>query len=259
MGDPGRWAQARSISDEAQRLAEKIAHPTTLAFAFAYTATSCELRREDPRCVLELTRRSIELSTAHHLPMWLGWSTMLWGWARTELAQTEQERNEGAVVLREGLERWRAAGMIAGWPYFLGLLAGVLLKQGRIHEGLKATEDGLAWAEKTGERSSEAELHRLQGELHWAAGSRKEALRSLERALAVAIHQGARTFELRAAVSLGRQLLDLGRTEDVRRLLEQHARGFEDSPLQADLAEARALWNELPPLGSGAPEHPHAP
>jgi adenylate cyclase len=181
---------------------------------------------------------------------------MLWGWAKAELARTELERNEGYVVLSEGLERWRTAGMLAGWPYFLGLLASVLLKQRRIREGLKAVEDGLAWVERTGERSSEAELHRLQGELHWEAESRGEALTSLQRAIAVARHQGARTFELRAAVSLGRQLLELGRREDARRLLESHASGFEDTPLMADLTEARALLDGLSPPDSDSPVHP---
>jgi tetratricopeptide (TPR) repeat protein len=249
----GRWSQARKISDEALRLAERIAHPATLALTYAYTASSCELRREDARWVLELARRGIECSTAHHFPMWMGWSTMLWGWAKVQLACDQQERNEGHVILQEGIERWRAAGMTAGWPYFLGLFADVLLKQGRAQEGLNAVAEGLVWVERTGERSSEAELHRLQGELLWATGARVEALSCLQRALAVARRQAARTFELRAAVSLGRRLLDLGRREEARKLLESSSMGFETEPVMADFAEARALLERLSLLDPVSP------
>ncbi len=251
----GRLSRARMLSAEALRLAERIAHPSTLAFTFAYTATSCELRREDARFILERAQQGIELSTAQHFPMWLGWSTMLWGWAKSELAGSQQERSEGCDVLKAGLERWRAAGMTAGWPYFLGLLASVLLKLGQLQEGLKAVENGLDWVRRTGERSSEAELHRLQGELHWEAGSWSEAQSSLVRAIAVARQQGARTFELRAAVSQGRQLLALGRREAARRLVESSSSGFEGVPLMADLAEARELLERIATLEADPPAH----
>jgi class 3 adenylate cyclase/tetratricopeptide (TPR) repeat protein len=252
----GRLAQARQLSDETLALVERIGHPNTSAFAFAYTATSCELRREDPRCTLELAQRGMELSSTHHFPMWLGWSTMLWGWAKAELAQSAQEASEGAAILREGLSQWRTAGMIAGRPYFLGLLASVLLKQGRIPEGLSAVEEGLDWVRKTSERSSEVELHRLKGELLWKSGAQAEALASFRRGILVAQHQGARTFELRTAVSLGRLLLALGRRDTARQVLDVSAHGFEEQPVLPDLSEARALLSTLgepePPTPEGA-------
>jgi tetratricopeptide (TPR) repeat protein len=249
----GRLARAQQISHEALQLAQRIAHPTTQAFAFAYAATSCKLRGDDPRCVLELAHQGIALSTEHHLPMWRGWSTMHLGWARAEMAWCEQERHEGHAILKEGLEQWRAAGMSAGWPYFLGLLASVLWKLRQIPEGLAAVNEGLGWVRRIGERSSEVELHRLKGELLWEAGLRQEALDSSQRAIAVARAQGAKTFELRAATSLARQWLALGMREEARGLLESACRGFEAEPVLADMARAQEL---LAQLGPPSPESP---
>ena len=79
--------------------------------------------------------------------------------------------------------------------------------------GLAILSEAQEAVERTGERSLEAELHRMRAELLLAkgAGGEAEAEQSLGRAVAVARAQGARLWELRAASSLARLWREQGR------------------------------------------------
>ena len=97
----------------------------------------------------------------------------------------------------------------------------------------------------TGERSYEAELHRIQGEIFRVLGRREEARHGFFRALVVAREQRAGIYQLRATVSLSRLLLDMGRPCVARRLLERlrdHLGAGHDS---VDLLEAHLLLAQL--------------
>ncbi len=86
--------------------------------------------------------------------------------------------------------------------------------------------------EQTGDRYYEAELHRQRGELlllreaksHAAQGSRDqhEAETCFQHALDVARQQQAKSFELRAAISLGRGF-DTADLQEAKTLLEELA------------------------------------
>ena len=107
-----------------------------------------------------------------------------------------------------------------------------------------AVHEALGEARETGERSFEAELHRLRGELLRASGREREAQDDFLRARAVAREQGALLFELRATVGLGRLLRDTGRPEAARRLLARVLGRFEADVDSVDLSEARALLDQ---------------
>jgi predicted ATPase len=79
---------------------------------------------------------------------------------------TEEGRlEEGIRQMEQGLAAWQATGALSHRPCQLGLLAEVLGRVGRVAEGLAALAEALALASTTGERFGEAELHRLRGEL----------------------------------------------------------------------------------------------
>jgi predicted ATPase len=94
--------------------------------------------------------------------------------------------------------------------------------------------------DKSGERSWQAEVHRLQGELLLQVAT-VEADRSVavtdaaelcfQRALAVARPQRARSLELRAAMSLGRLWLRLGRRTAAAELLTPVYRRFTEASI----------------------------
>ncbi len=92
----------------------------------------------------------------------------------------------------------------------------------------------------------EAELRRLEGELRSAQGASPADVEScFEQALATARGQSAKSFELRAAISLARLWRDQGKHSEARALLAPvygwYTEGF-DTP---DLNEAKALLDGL--------------
>jgi tetratricopeptide (TPR) repeat protein len=201
----GHEPEARSYGHEAVALAEQIGHQHTLAFALNYTALSCQLRGE-VACAQECAERCIAISAEHHFRLWLGWSLFIKSWVLCE----QGSAREALSLLRSNLARWRNAGVRAGMPLFLGMLAGVHLKLGQYSEGMSAVSHALAWAETLGEHSYLVELHRIEGELLRALGHDGAATVSFMRALDVARQQGAHGFGRRAEAALELQLRGLG-------------------------------------------------
>ena len=72
-----------------------------------------------------------------------------------------------------------------------------------------------------------------------------KAQASCEHALAVAREQQAKSWELRAAMSLARLWRDQGKREEARNLLAPVYGWFTEGFDTLDLKEARALLNEL--------------
>jgi ATP/maltotriose-dependent transcriptional regulator MalT len=74
--------------------------------------------------------------------------------------------SDAAVArLQEGLSVMRAARVEIHTTFVLATLAEVRLSRGEAEDGLAAIGEAFAFADKTGERYLEAELHRLRGEL----------------------------------------------------------------------------------------------
>jgi predicted ATPase len=107
--------------------------------------------------------------------------------------------------------------------------------------------EALDRSEATGERWFETELHRLRGEavLECRPTHSSEAENCYRQALAVARDQGARLWELRAAMSLARLWRDQGRRAAAGDLLAPVYGWFTEGFDTADLKDARALLNEL--------------
>ena len=100
--------------------------------------------------------------------------------------------------------------------------------------------------ERTGERWSEAELHRLKGELLLQRGDDPEEVETCYRqAIAVAQRQEAKSWELRATTSLARLLRDQGRAAEARDILSPIYHWFTEGFDTPDLQDAKALLDEL--------------
>jgi class 3 adenylate cyclase/tetratricopeptide (TPR) repeat protein len=236
LGQPER---SRERARESLELARRIGHPHTIAYALTYSAVASQFRR-DVLLALAWADEAIAISSERGFWLWNSWSKVIRLWALSELGRPEDYLEE----LKQAIERWLARGVRAGMPYNCSVLAEFHLKLGQVDEGLRAIQQGLGWVATTGERGCEAELHRLEGELLRRRGRGLEAKQSFLRAIAVARSQAAGLFELRATVSLGRMLHELGKPAVTRRLLSRllarlGAEG--DSP---DLQEARALLEQ---------------
>ncbi len=105
----------------------------------------------------------------------------------------------------------------------------------------------LSLADQAGERFYEAELHRLKGELlrSLALSHDSEAETCFYRALAIARHQHATSWELRAATSLARLWQSQEKRQEAYDLLAPVYHWFTEGFDTADLQEAKALLAEL--------------
>jgi predicted ATPase len=149
--------------------------------------------------------------------------------------------------MRQGQAAWRATGAKALQPYVLALLAMASAQVGQYEAGLTLLAEALAATNNTGERRWDAELHRLKGEilLAHAAQHDTEAESCFRQALDIARRQQARSWELRAAMSLSRLWQRQGKRDAARQLLAPIYGWFTEGFDTADLQEARALLDEL--------------
>jgi tetratricopeptide (TPR) repeat protein len=72
---------------------------------------------------------------------------------------------QGLRLLQKGLEAYRGTGAELALPYYLSMLADGCTQTGRFAEARGALKEALTLVEKNDERFQESELHRLQGEL----------------------------------------------------------------------------------------------
>jgi len=199
------------------------------------------LYRRDLQPARALAEASVTLASEHDFQFFLAQAIMQRGRVLAEQGRIE----EGIAQLRQGLATWETAGTRYRRPTFLAWLAEAYGKAGQPEEGLSVLAEALAQVEQTGERYYEAELRRLEGELLLMQGDDAEAEASFRRAIEVAQRQQAKSWELRATVSLARLWQKQGRTDEARRMLAQIYGWFTEGFDTLDLKEAKALLEEL--------------
>jgi predicted ATPase len=155
--------------------------------------------------------------------------------------------SEGVPRIRQGIAALSATGAALNVTHCLVLLAQAQQWEGQGPQAEETLADASAWVRRTGERYYEAELLRNRGELLLARPTPdpSTAERCLVEALETARRQRAKTWELRAAVSLARLWRDQGKRVGARDLLAPVYDWFPDGFETADLRDAKALLDEL--------------
>jgi len=232
--------QARSRVAEAVSESRRLGHALTRVDVL-FWASWTEWVSGSVHALQRHAEEAIALSNEHGFPFWLGWALVCRGWSLSALGQGE----EGLRLVTRGLSLARDTGGVVHTPWALTLLAEAEAKLGNPVKGLGYAADAAQIMEKTDERFSEAELHRVRGELLAATGDQAAAEQSYEKALAVAKRQSARIFELRAATSLARLWRDQGKRGAASDLLAPiynwFTEGFDTPVLQG----AKALLESL--------------
>ena len=99
--------------------------------------------------------------------------------------------------------------------------------------------------ETTGERYSLSDLERLNAALANVDGNGEAAEQHLQTALDVARQQGAKLYELRAAIDLARLWREQGKTAEAKSLLQPVHDSIAEGDRPEDRATAGALLAEL--------------
>jgi predicted ATPase len=243
--------QAVRRGEEALAMANELANPVNLINTLLFVAAVHVLRR-DLSAARQRAEAAMEMSVEQRHPNFLAYGTILHGWAQAAQDQGE----DGIAEIKQGITAYRATGMRAWLPYLLGLQAETYARVKRIDDGLASVADALA--EKTGERCWQAELNRIKGELLLAmsADNHAEAERCFSQALDIARRQQAKSWELRAAMSLARLWQAQGKADEARNLLAPIYGWFTEGFDTPDLKDAKTLLDELTKPATQSVENP---
>jgi predicted ATPase len=152
-------------------------------------------------------------------------------------------------MLSSGIVAWRSTGANLWLPFFLSRLARAYAELGQFEEAWRCIGEALNAVETTKEKWCEADILRIAGEIALMSPERDavKAEAHFKRALAVAREQHAKSWELRAAMSMARLWNNQGRRQQARELIAPVYGWFTEGLETLDLREAKALLDELAP------------
>jgi predicted ATPase len=232
--------QALARSSAAIAEARRLAHPPSLAQSLAIGARLL-LLVGDNAVLDERVDQLVAVATEQGFAHWRAQGTIDRGWVKV----MNSDVAEGTSLLRGGSAAYRATGAQLWIPHSTALLARACEIAGRVEEGLTLLDEASQIVERTGERWFSAELNRHKGQLLLRQGNAEAAEDLYCKALGIAVEQGAKLWELRAAASLARLRRDQGRRPEASSLLAPVYGWFTEGFETADLKKAKALLDEL--------------
>ena len=232
--------QAMQRGQEALALAQELAHPYSLAVAQHWAAHLHHRRREVP-AVQAQADALLPLATAQGFSLMAGFGTCWRSWALAMQGEADlTQLHQGLVAIRAtGAEQW---GLL-----FLVVLAEAAGHAGQVEEGLHLLVEALTMLEASGQGDLLAEAYRLQGTflLRQTVPEATQAEACFQQAITIARRQAARSWELRAAMSLARLWQQQGKRAEARELLAPVYGWFTEGFDTADLLDAQTLLSTL--------------
>jgi len=151
--------------------------------------------------------------------------------------------SDAVRTMSAGISTWRSTGSTLFLPGYLPTLAIAHAELGQFDDASRCIGEAMTTIETTKERWCEAEVNRVAGEiaLKLPQPDAAKAQAYFERALAVARDQQAKSWELRAAMSMARLWRDQNKRNEARELLAPVYGWFTEGFDTLDLKEAKAL------------------
>jgi predicted ATPase len=154
---------------------------------------------------------------------------------------------DAVQMLTSGITAWRSRGATLWMPWSLSCLARAYAELGQFDDAWSSIGAAMTAVETSKERLWEAEVQRMAGEiaLKSPVPDAAKAEACFARALAVAREQQAKSWELRAAMSMARLWRDQGNRDEARDLLAPVYGWFTEGFDTLDLKQAKTLLEEL--------------
>jgi predicted ATPase len=228
---------ARAIED-----ARGIGQATTSMYA-AYLASFPLILRGDYASAKPLVDELVALADEKSSLFWKAIGMLRQG---SILALTSRA-SEAVHVITCGLSAHRPTGSTLYTPWHLSNLARAHAELGQFDNAGVCVCEALTAIEATKEKWCEADVHRIAGEIALMSPERDAAKAEayFERALATARAQQAKSWELRAAMSMARLWRDQGKHTEARNLLAPVYGWFTEGFDTLDLKQAKELLEEL--------------
>jgi class 3 adenylate cyclase/predicted ATPase len=238
----GHPAAALADVDRVMKDVREIGHPGSLMYIEAITTLTLINCGYYARAKVQLDELVIVAEEKGAL-LWKAAGTSLRGC----LLALTGGGSKAVKIINSGMSAWRSTGSTLWVPFYCSCLARAHADLGQGEDARRFMDEAISALEKNKERWCEAEVNRTAGEIE-LMGSQPNAVKAevyFGRALAVARQQQAKSWELRAAMSLARLWRDQGKPQQARELLAPVYGWFTEGFDTLDLKEAKALLNEL--------------
>ena len=237
----GYSSEANTVMTKALALADQLKRPFSMAFALLYSVALDHFQR-DYRSIAPKITALVEISREHGFASWMDSASLSLG--RAQIFSSDPRG--GFELMSNALEGLREHGAEIIRTYSLILVADSCLVTDQVERGLDILEQAFASFEATGVRLPEAEAHRLKGALLLRSRrAESDAASAFGRAIEVARMQDAKSWELRAAISLAQLLSREGRRDEARSLLHPIYQSFPKGQGTPDLLEGAAILESL--------------
>ena len=222
--------------------AREIGHAATLMHALAY-ASFTHIQCGNYLTANALVDELVALADEKGALLWkaIGMTHQGWLFARTGKA------SDAVHMITSGVNAWRSTRATVWVPLYLSYLARAYADIGNFEDAWRCIGEAITAVETAKEKLWETEIHRTAGEIALLSpepdAAKAEAY--FERALGVARAQQAKSWELRAAMSMARLWGDQGKRDAARGVLAPVYGWFTEGFDTLDLNEAKVLLNAL--------------
>jgi predicted ATPase len=234
-----------ALTDLAQALknAREIGQATTLMYALLHTTMFVHIPRGSYASATPALEEVIALADEKGAPFVKALAMLNQAWILTLTGKA----SDAIQVFNSGITAYRSTGSTIYGPLHLSVLARVKAELGEFDDAWRSMGETMMAIETTNEKWFEAEANRIAGQITPLSPepNAAKAQAYFERALEIARRQQAKSWELRAAMSMARPWRDQGKRTEARDLLAPIYGIFTQGFDTRDLKEAKALLDAL--------------
>jgi predicted ATPase len=229
-------------TEQARSAARETGNPASLMFALAQTCIT-QLISGNYAIAQAQSDELIELAEERGSPYWKTVGML----RRAGVLALTGKTLDAVGIFTAAIPVYRSRRSTSWLPVWLSALARTYGELNRFDDAWRHIGEAMTAVEATKETWYEAEVRRIAGEIALMSPERDaaKAEASFDRALAVAREQQAKSFELRAAMSMARLWRDQGKRDEARELLAPVYSWFTEGFDTLDLKQAKALLDEV--------------
>jgi predicted ATPase len=166
---------------------------------------------------------------------------------RADVLASTGKTSDAVGIFTSAIPAYRSTGSTIFLPLLLSHLGRACGQLGQFDKAWSYIDEAITVVETTKEKWCEADAHRIAGEIALMSPQREAARAEayFERALAIARSQQAKSWELRAAMSMTRLWSEQSRLDEARELLAPIYGWFTEGFDTLDLKQAKALLDQL--------------
>ena len=249
----GYPVQSEERINKAVIIGKNTNHPFSDAVLLHFKTVLYQYRGEVEQVDTSATQM-LQICKEHGFSVWEAAATVMKGWVLAE-----QNDPEAAItMIRKGIATWEKTRAEMLLPFFLALLAHAYQRAGQYNLALQTLDSALCVITHTGERNYAAELTRRKGELCLILAKEVQTVSTenteptvaqaesyFQEALIIARQQDAKSWELRAALSLSELWRNQNREQDAYNLLKPIYAWFAEGLDTNDLVRAKNLLEKL--------------